>query len=81
MADYIWEGERQVAYIKDGFARDQTLQSMNASTRTASTRLIRDYAGQDCSFGGPAVPGRLFEERPQEMSHREAGHHSRSKGN
>jgi len=23
MADYIWEGERQVAYIKDGFAFEQ----------------------------------------------------------
>jgi hypothetical protein len=23
MADYIWEGERQVAYIKDGFALDR----------------------------------------------------------
>jgi hypothetical protein len=23
MADYIWEGERQVAYIKDGFAFDR----------------------------------------------------------
>jgi len=23
MADYIWEGERQFAYIKDGFAYDR----------------------------------------------------------
>ncbi len=23
MADYIWEGERQVAYVKDGFAFDR----------------------------------------------------------
>jgi hypothetical protein len=43
MTDFIWEGERQVAYIKDGFAFDQQHQKRY---RVERDKLLDIESGQ-----------------------------------
>jgi hypothetical protein len=47
MADYIWEGERQVAYIKDGFAFDRQNEKRY---RVEGDKLLDPKTGQIVAY-------------------------------